>query len=122
MKPVDFEIFREDVKVALEGVAKKHGVVIQPTKIKYSTDSFELKLEVNKIPENGMSVEQANFEKLCRNYFLKPEDYGRTFQSNGKTMKLIGFLPSGRKYNYLGEDVITGKQYKFTESIIMKLD
>ena len=48
MKPVDFEIFREDVKVALEGVAKKHGVVIQPTKIKYSTDSFELKLTFKK--------------------------------------------------------------------------
>ena len=28
MKPVDFERFREDVKVALEGVAKKHGVEI----------------------------------------------------------------------------------------------
>lgn len=122
MKPVDFDRFREDVKDALKEVAKKYDVVIKPANIKYTTDSFDLKLEVKKIPADGKSMEQSDFEKHCGSYFLKPEDYRRTFESNGKTMRLIGFLPRGRKYNYLGEDIATGKQYKFTESIIMKLD
>ena len=111
-----FDEFRKEVERALGDVAKKYGADIKGGKIGYSENNFTMELKVNKIDIGGISFEQAEFEKYCGLFGLKPEDYNRRITYCGKGYNLIGFKPSASKYNVLAkcEDGVT---YKWTQDM-----
>jgi len=116
----EFELFRMELEKATEALAKKFDVTIKAGKIKYSADSFNLDLKVNKKEVNGKSFEQSEFEKYAETYGFMPEDYKKEFVSNGKTFTLIAFKTSARTLPVLAiaED---GRRYKFRTDVKERL-
>jgi hypothetical protein len=53
----EFTAFRAEVEQALQSIATKYNANIKATKIKYTTDSFTLNLDVTKKEVNGKSFE-----------------------------------------------------------------
>ena len=108
----EFKAFRIELEQVTEGLAKKFNVNIKAGKIKYSTDNFNLDLQVTKKEVNGLSFEQAEFEKCCFLYGFKPEDYNKQFESKGHMYTLVGFKSSARTMPVLAtrED---GRRFKF---------
>lgn len=91
-----FELFREDVSKALQEVAKKHGVTIEPGKINYDEYSFDLNLKVTKSDSN-VDGKKMLFEQHCAIYGFEKDDYEREFLLNGRRFKLIGFSSKSPK-------------------------
>ncbi len=116
----EFENFRTETEEALKEIAEKYNVTITAGKIKYSEAEFALTIDVKKKEVNGKSFEQAEFEKYCFLYHLKPEDYLKSFKTSGKNFVITGFKPNRPKFPIIakGED---GKSYKFTEDILKML-
>lgn len=119
--------FREGFEKAVESFAKKSGVAIKLGGIRYNESSFTGKLEVVLADTaSGMSAQEAIGRKSLELegvfFGLKAEDYGRTWKSwDGQTYRLIGVKSSRPKYPVMGEQVKTGRSYKFGEDIIPKL-
>jgi hypothetical protein len=116
----EFGVFRTEVEQALQEIGKKYNVNIKGGKIKYSSNSFNLDLQVNKKEINGKSFEQAEFEKYCMLYDFKPEDYRKEFIVKGKTFYITGFALRASKMPILAVNS-KGEGYKFTEETIKRL-
>jgi len=117
----EFESFRIETEQAMKTIAEKYGVNIHAGKINYDSNSFTLDLKVSKKKVNGKSFEQAEFEKNCIYFGLKPEDYNKSFMSNGRKFNICGIKTSARKMPILAkcED---GKTYKFSlENVQLRL-
>lgn len=112
-------IFREKANEALKSVEEELGVTINLNKIKYS--DYEFDLAVNVKVGSKEEAERREFEKYCRMYDLKPEDYLKEFTSKGKLYKIVGFQPTRRKYPYECKEVLTGKSILFTDAILKLL-
>jgi hypothetical protein len=114
----EFEAFRKETEKAMEEIAKKYNVNIKAGKIKYTTDSFNLDLQVSKKEVNGKSFEQSEFERYCDLYGFDAEDFGKKFTTGrGKTFILDGFKTSARIMPVLATCVEDGKRYKFQTDI-----
>lgn len=116
----EFGAFRKELEQITKGLAEKYNVNIHAGKIKYTDISFNLDVEVTKKEVNGTSFEQAEFEKYCFLYNLKPEHYNKSFKSSGKSYNIIGFKPNRPKFPIIAKSE-DGKQYKFTEDILDKI-
>lgn len=112
----EFASFRLEIEQALKAIAEKYNSNIKAGKINYTTNSFDLKLEVSRKEVNGKSFEQAEFEKNSFLYGFKPEDYGKNFNISGKTFTLYGFKRSARTMPVLARGM-DGKNYKFGTEI-----
>lgn len=125
----DLKTIRNDIETSLEDVAKKHGIVIKIGSIKYSADQFHTKLDafipdINTQNMNARQIEGLkNLKNYGRFYNVTENDFGKTFtDGNGQKFKFIGLMPSRPKYPVIGEDVKTGKIYKFTENVLKLLN
>ena len=108
----EFQAFRMEVEQALKSIAEKYDANIKAGKIKYDNSSFALELNVHKKEVDGESFEKAEFKKYAFLYGFEPEDYGKTFVSNGKSFTLYGFKPKATKMPVLARSD-DGKNYKF---------
>lgn len=111
-----FELFKEDVNKALAEVSEKHGVVIECGSITYSDIDFTMKLSVTK--NDGTDGKRTLFERECRYYGFKPDDYEREFTYAGKKYKLVGFRPKARKNSCSIVNLQDGKTYVCSPEII----
>lgn len=112
----EFESFRMEAEKALSDIAKKYNVDIKAGKIKYTNNSFNLDLQINKKEIDGKSFEQVEFEKYCSLYGFRPEDYNKTFTMQGKQFSICGFKPRASKMPVLAKSN-DGKIYKFGQEI-----
>lgn len=116
---------RSEIEKALEGVAKKNGIMLSIGSISFNDAEFHTKLTAMVSRVEGQSMKEVKYKAdLEKNGFLfgvSGKDYGKTFFSNGDTFKLIGLAPSRPKYPVIGESVKTGKKFKFTESVLSQL-
>ena len=112
--------YRTEIEQVLQGIAEKHNINIKAGNISYSTNDFKLTLEVTQKEVNGLSYEQAEFNKDCMLYGFKPEDYKKEFSMNGKTFTITGFNHKAHKMPILakGND---GKGYKFACDTVKKM-
>jgi hypothetical protein len=125
----NLDVIRRDIDKALEGVAKKHSIALKIGGIKYSSDQFHTKLEafIQDASTSGMNARQIEGLKNLKNYGslynVSEKDFGKKFTNwDGQTFKFVGLMPSRPKYPVLGENVRTGKLFKFTESVLTKLE
>lgn len=116
----EFEMFRKETEEALAKLAEKYGATVKAGKIKYTSNSFNLDLQVAKKDIGGKSFEQIEFEKYCVFYGLKPEHYNKEVTYNGDKYNIVGFKPQASKYPVIAkcED---GKRYKWTEQLAKML-
>ena len=108
------KFLRKELAEALKPVEEKLGLTIHVGNCTYDTSKCSFKLDMTK---EGETVDQINFMKYCHLYGFKKEDFGRNFQSNGKTYCISGLLIKASKYPILATCKATGKEYKFRENI-----
>jgi hypothetical protein len=83
----------------------------------FSGNSIKFKMEVFDT-SGGLSPGQDEFNRQCRVYGLEPVDFGREFRYGGKTFKLSGVIPRGRKFVLQGRNVSDGRTYKFRIDVV----
>lgn len=113
MTSSNFNLFRYELKKALKGVEEEFGVEIKPGKIKYSSNSFEMQLEVS---NPGSEEENYNsyvarwgndFDDAYYKYLIGK--FGATFTYKGNTYKINGVRQSRSKYDISTIETSTGK-------------
>lgn len=107
----------EECEEALRPIAEKHGLTLNRKGRTYYPDSLPVMYQflVTEKDEDGnvLTAEAKEFQKRAVMYGLEPEDLHREFVNGGDTFRITGLKPRSRKYPILGENVRTGKTYKF---------
>ena len=114
------ETIRAAAMPAVAAALAPLGITIKPGRSKFSNGStgtlvIELALA-------GVDTEREDFERyapLFEFLGLKPEDYGRAFDFNGKRYRLVGLAPGNRTFPVLAEGP-DGERYKFTEDAVLR--
>lgn len=114
----DFDLFRDDIKQAVETVEKKYGVEIKFGNIKYDNVSFTLETTVF----NGSAddAKKIDFERRCELYGLSKDDFGKEITIDSKVYIISGIEAKRRKYPMLLKNKDTGDMHLFTESAVRK--
>jgi hypothetical protein len=110
MRNVDFEQFRKDFDKAVKSLGEQYGVSFSIGNIKYDDLHFTTTMTAKKNQVNGISGEQAEFNKYCKFFGLTPEHYNVEIILGGKKFKLYGFNHRARKNPLLIRDE-NGKEY-----------
>lgn len=115
--PQNLKQVRIALQAKLDVLSEEFGVPFKAGNITYSDDTFKCGVTSTIVPD-GMSKMQVDFDKCCFQFGLDKSDYGKTFRSGGESFKLVGLKPRSPKYSVVGEDVTTGKRYKFNSRIL----
>ena len=116
----EFDQFRKALKLSVESMEKLFDVTIDSGRIKYNTTSFEVVLKVKMNDIDGKSSDQVEFEKQCRYYGLKPEDYGHSVTLNdGTPATVAAIFPRRRKYP-IGVTTSNGKMFLMTQLSVQR--
>lgn len=105
---------REKVNEALETL-KQYGIDAQIGNITYNLDEVRTKLVLRVL---GTNPQETDFKKYATSFGLKPEDFGKTFNLNTKTMKIVG-LSVKSKLPIICEDQ-HGKSFKVSEKAVLE--
>ncbi|MFA5419525.1 MAG: hypothetical protein WC341_13825 [Bacteroidales bacterium] len=117
MDRAKIRLIRAAVEAALKPFAEKNKLVITlPGNSTFSHNSVHFKIEVTEMGKNGETPGQQDFNTYCGLYGLKPEDFGQVFTSGTRQFKLVEICPNRPKYPLVGEDIVTGKRFKFVAS------
>jgi len=123
----NLQSLRVEIDNALSKVSKRHNISLSLGRISFNNDSFRAKLEaaVQLNDQSGnMSVSAINELKELKEYGsmfgVSEKDYGRVFEFQGRKFKFTGIKLSRNKYPVSGEDVRTGKGFKFPESALQR--
>lgn len=107
---------------ALQGVARKHGLLVRHYGGSFSPDSYRLKVEFNtKAGKSGRSGEPANYRSQARQIGIPEDSFGATFVTGmrGTRYKIVGLKLSRWKYPITGEGP-RGGRYKFTVDQVLR--
>lgn len=111
--------FRIDFDSAMIDLQEKYGIRIKLGGINYTQTNFTSKITVDLVPEDGKSIDQANFEKYCNLFGLKKEHYGHPVLLQDNTSAVIvGISITKRKYPVIVKTK-NGKRYCMTSSTIL---
>lgn len=115
-----FNAFRREAEELLTALAGRYGADVKAGKIKFGDSSFNLDIKVTKKSVNGKPYEQVEFEKYCKLYDFKSEDYKKQFVHDNKIFTITGFNPkaSVRPINCADDN---GKKYKFPLELAKRL-
>ncbi len=67
--------------------------------------------------ETSANEARREWELYCRNFGLKPEQFGKTFCYDKKTYTIIGIKPNSHKYPVLAKSE-RGTSYKFPAKVV----
>lgn len=80
------------------------------------------KLEATTIGADGTlaeSAEAVQFKRYANLLGLSPDDLGKVFQvANGNRYKISGAKMSARKFPILAVNIVDGKTYKFSQTVV----
>jgi hypothetical protein len=88
---------RPEIEDALRGVSEKYGITMKLGNGHYGGLSGDYKLELTTTGEDGETAESRDFKLYAERFGLRPEWYGKTFQSNGFTYTITAIYPRKRK-------------------------
>lgn len=88
----------KEIEQAIQPILQNYGLSAMVEKTIYGT---EYGCKIKGMKTNGKSVRQAEFEKHCYLYGLKPEDFGKTVEISGKSFQIAGLKLSAKKYPIL---------------------
>jgi hypothetical protein len=118
----NLQAIRRDIDNALADVETKHGITLRLGNMSYSELSFTAKIEGECIGESGETKAEKDFKLGAHLVGLKPEDFGKTFESNGEKFTITGLNLRASRFPIMGKCQRTGKNYKFPEkSVAAKL-
>ena len=115
--------FRTDFNVAMKALEEKYNVTVKMGNMSYDNDRFTSKLTVLKRSESGevRHPSEADFDKFCRSFGLKPEHKGAIIRCRGGDYKLIGLNPRSPKFRFTVQSVTDPSKYlKVTEEGVKK--
>lgn len=72
-------------------------------------------------PKVVLKLEGADrraFEREAGWYGLEPEDFGKKFDSRGRTFRVTGINSRAQRFPIVGVEVRTGKSFKFSEDAV----
>lgn len=92
----------DDIKDALEPVAKKHGLAFKfGNRGTITLTGFEAKIAMNKVTADGEDAEEvATFKRNAIFYNLRPEDQGTEFTYSGRKLKLVRINPRAKRWPF----------------------
>ena len=109
LKRNEFRKLRDDISEALEPIAEKYGITIEPGNVSYTDIDATMKLSLK--AAGDVDYELEKFNQLCQSYGFEPEHYRMDVFLSGQRFKLVGFNPKAQKYPLLIE-ADNGKRYK----------
>ena len=101
------EDLRRDLNEALREVAKRHGLTLRATNMKYTERACTITVEagvLGVVQGRAATKESEAFSQLAHLYGLKREDLGRTVVLQGAVYTLIGLKPGASKRPMVLED------------------
>jgi hypothetical protein len=112
--------FRAALDEELAKIGEDFGVRFIVGHIRFSDKSFTSKIEVyiDDVVSTLKSDGQLQFEKYCGKHGFSKDTYGKVFNFQGRSMKVIGMIPGSKKYHVTCEDTVTGKRYRFPASTV----
>lgn len=111
---------RAEISAALTAVAQKHGISLEITNIRFSSNEFSTKLKaytntqspvVPYIPIPGASTSPSIFNRSL---------IGKKFRFRGNEYTIADLKPSRPKYPVVGVSA-RGARYKFPENVLNNL-
>ena len=105
--------FRADFAEAVKDLEEKYGFNIKLGNISYSDSRFTSKLEVTLDTVSPTQRFEETFKALYKLYGLSEDLLGKSFMSNGLTMKFVGIDSKKRNYPCICT-ANNGKQYKMS--------
>ena len=116
-----------ELELAAAHVLQMHGMVVGKVSGKYG-DSFSFTVTANtpEMNDNGVdgnTTEARTFLDFSWEYGITDPQaaLGATFNSNGRTMQMVGLNLRARKFPFIVREVTTGKTFKSPASIASKL-
>ncbi len=111
--------FRADFESSMIALQEKFGVRIKLGVMNWQSTNFHAKLNVDLIPDDGRSIDQANFEKYCTLFGLKKEHYGHPILLQDNTSAVVvGISITKRKYPVIVKTK-NDKRYCMTASSVL---
>ena len=108
----NIRVLRTRLERALEEIAEDYGITFEVGSMRFNADECSTKITAHNA-EDMSDVRREQFDGNCFVLGIKPEAYGATFQSRGKTYKITGLKPRSPKFPVIAEDVRSGSSYKF---------
>lgn len=112
----EIEAIHADIVRSLAEIAKKYDMQISAGGITYTEHEMHLKVTAKHKVIDGVPTEEAEFAMKCSRYGLKPEDYKRQVEYQGRTFALVGLNVNAPKFPLIVVDVHTLKQYRMHEA------
>jgi hypothetical protein len=114
------ELIRKEINDAIAAVAAKHNMTMSLGKITYDEVSFKSEIKATVISTDGTDLKARNdWDHYCKLFWLKSEDFGKTFVDAGETYTICGVKPRNTKFPILAKS-IKGVTYKFPDDVIRK--
>ncbi len=104
-------------EAALKPFAERNKLAITFGNGSFDHATVRFKVEVAELGDRGETPTQKTFNLYARDFGLKPEDFGVWFTAGGKQYKLVEICPNRPKYPLVGENVKTGRRFKFGAEI-----
>ena len=113
-------LLRDAITKACEEMGEEFNVVVRVGNATFSKGHVIFKVECNLVDDNGHVHTKAeeDFVKYSALHGLPSDSLGKIFSLFGKDYKLVGYKPQAYKYPFVGKCVITGKKFKFTQSLV----
>jgi hypothetical protein len=104
-----------DIYDALVAVGAKHGVTLTTGNTKFSNSEARTQLIIRSGYCEGQTQEdldKAEWDRHCPYIGMKAEDFGQSFQINGRVFTICQIKPNAHSYPIIGKGPAGGK-YKF---------
>jgi hypothetical protein len=114
MERKDAKILSDEVRVALEEVAQRHGLELRFTGATFTSGTFKPTVT---FVESGYNAEEFNIYR--RRFGIADEvTVGTTFTVQGKTYEVTGVRPKAQKRPITARDTRTDVEYAFTAETV----
>tara|TARA_B100000745_G_C20057275_1_gene360655 strand:+ start:270 stop:635 length:366 start_codon:yes stop_codon:yes gene_type:complete len=108
----EIQMLNEQMLVAGQEIAAKHGLIAKPDGGRYSGASGTCKI-LFEMPEQVAMIADRDAVLLGAKF-----NVGHLFKSNGREFKVSGFSLRRRRYPVSAIEVSSGREYKFTVSAV----
>lgn len=104
----------EEVKLAVQQIARARGLEVQIGSGTFSATEFKL----GKVTFTTTDAARVNWQRACAVVGLSAGDFGQSFYFQAKTYRIDGINLKAQKYPVIVFCVTDQKVYKFSASIV----
>lgn len=105
----------------VRALAERHGLDFKPSRASFSPTSLRVGGEFLPRSVGGLSREQAEFNRCCQLFGLRPEDFGKWITKNGELWRFTGIESSRPKFAYRMQRASDGKVMLHTDAVVERI-